>query len=151
LSPVVALGAGIACLGVLLNLIPAVARTVLALGRRHELPSWFAFVSPQRSLPLRAELTVVIVVLAIVNTVSLTSAISLSGVAVLTYYAITNAAALQLAPHERRWPRGVAWVGLVGCILLAFSLQWRVVVTGVAVMVVGVLARFIALQTQRRS
>jgi APA family basic amino acid/polyamine antiporter len=149
LSPIVAVGAGIACLGVLLNLIPGVARTVLALGRRHELPSWFAFVSPHRSLPLRAEVTVVFVVIAIVNTVSLTSAISLSGVAVLTYYAITNAAALQLGPHERRWPRWIAWVGLAGCALLAISLPWKVVVTGVLVMVVGLLARFIALRTQR--
>ena len=149
LSPIVAVGAGIACLGVLLNLIPGVARTVLALGRRHELPSWFAFVSPHRSLPLRAEVTVVFVVIAIVNTVSLTSAISLSGVAVLTYYAITNAAALQLAPHERRWPRWIAWVGLAGCALLAISLPWKAVVTGVLVMAVGLLARFIALRTQR--
>jgi len=149
LSPIVAVGAGIACLGVLLNLIPGVARTILALGRRHELPSWLAFVSPHRSLPLRAEVTVVFVVIAIVNTVSLTSAISLSGVAVLTYYAITNAAALQLGPHERRWPRWIAWVGLAGCALLAISLPWKAVVTGVLVMAVGVLARFIALRTQR--
>jgi APA family basic amino acid/polyamine antiporter len=149
LSPIVAVGAGIACLGVLLNLIPGVARTILALGRRHELPSWLAFVSPHRSLPLRAEVTVVFVVIAIVNTVSLTSAISLSGVAVLTYYAITNAAALQLGPHERRWPRWIAWVGLAGCALLAISLPWKAVVTGVLVMVVGLLARFIALRTQR--
>ena len=150
LSPIVAVGAGIACLGVLLNLIPGVARTILALGRRHELPSWLAFVSPHQSLPLRAEVTVVFVVIAIVNTVSLTSAISLSGVAVLTYYAITNAAALQLGPHERRWPRWIAWVGLAGCALLAISLPWKVVVTGVLVMVVGLLARFIALRTQRQ-
>jgi APA family basic amino acid/polyamine antiporter len=149
LSPIVAVGAGIACLGVLLNLIPGVARTILALGRRHELPSWLAFVSPHRSLPLRAEVTVVFVVIAIVNTVSLTSSISLSGVAVLTYYAITNAAALQLGPHERRWPRWIAWVGLAGCALLAISLPWKVVVTGVLVMAVGLLARFIALRTQR--
>ena len=79
----------------------------------------------------------------------MTSAISLSGVAVLTYYAITNAAALQLAPHERRWPRWIAWVGLAGCALLAISLPWKVVVTGVLVMAVGLLARFIALRTQR--
>ena len=42
LAPIVRVGAGIAALGVLLNLVPGVSRTVLAMARRRELPSWFA-------------------------------------------------------------------------------------------------------------
>ena len=38
LTPIVRVGAGIAALGVLLNLIPGVSRTVLAMARRRELP-----------------------------------------------------------------------------------------------------------------
>ena len=106
-APAISVGAGIACFGVLLNLIPGVARTILALSRGADLPAWFAQVSSQRSLPLRAELSVVAVVVALINTVSLTSALSLSGVAVLTYYAITNASALRLQPAERLWRNGL--------------------------------------------
>ena len=41
---VVDIGAGIAALGVLLNLIPGVSRTSLAMARERELPYWFAHV-----------------------------------------------------------------------------------------------------------
>ena len=140
-SWLVAIGAGIACFGVLLNLIPGVARTTLALARRHELPAWFSVVSEQRGLPIRAELTVVVVVIVLIHTVSLTSALSLSGVAVLTYYAITNASALRLTATERLWPRWIAWLGLVGCVVLALALPWRVLVSGSAVLVIGIAAR----------
>ena len=141
MSWLVAIGAGIACFGVLLNLIPGVARTTLALARRHELPAWFSAVSEQRGLPIRAELTVVVVVIVLIHTVSLTSALSLSGVAVLTYYAITNASALRLTATERLWPRWIAWLGLVGCVVLALALPWRVLVSGSAVLVIGITAR----------
>ena len=140
-SWLVAIGAGTACFGVLLNLIPGVARTTLALARRHELPAWFSVVSEQRGLPIRAELTVVVVVIVLIHTVSLTSALSLSGVAVLTYYAITNASALRLTATERLWPRWIAWLGLVGCVVLALALPWRVLVSGSAVLVIGIAAR----------
>jgi uncharacterized membrane protein YbaN (DUF454 family) len=50
--------ARITALGVLVNLIPGASRTGLAMARNAELPTWFAHISPARSLPLRVELTV---------------------------------------------------------------------------------------------
>ena len=79
--------------------------------------------------------------LVLVVVVELHSAIALSGVAVLTYYAITNAAALTLTPQQRRWPRAIAVGGFVGCAALAVSLPWRIVVSGAAVLLVGVIVR----------
>ncbi len=149
LAPAISVGAGLACFGVLLNLIPGVARTILALGRRADLPAWFAQVSSQRSLPLRAELSVVAVVVALINTVSLTSALSLSGVAVLTYYAITNASALRLQPSERLWTQWRARLGLVGCSVLALALPWQAMVSGVIVIIAGVIARSFAVRSQQ--
>ncbi len=143
ISPVVRIGAAIASLGVLLNLVPGVSRTTLAMARRRELPSWFAHVDRDRNLPIRAELTVVIVVAALVSVLGLRSAIAVSGTAILTYYAITNAAALTLTPEQRRWPRAVAVVGLVGCVVLALALPWRELMIGAAVLGVGVVARFL--------
>ena len=52
LAPAVRVGAGIAALGVLLNLVPGVSRTVLAMARRHELPNWLAQIDGNRALPL---------------------------------------------------------------------------------------------------
>ncbi|HZB41693.1 MAG TPA: APC family permease [Ilumatobacter sp.] len=141
LAPVVEIGAAIASLGVLLNLIPGVSRTTLAMARRAELPEWLAHVDGRRNQPLRAELTVAGVVLLLVLVVGLHSAIALSGVAVLTYYAITNAAAFTLPPEERRWPRWICVVGAVGCLALAVFLPFEVVLVGTAVLLLGVVIR----------
>lgn len=149
LAPVVDIGAGIAALGVLLNLIPGVSRTGLAMAREHELPHWFAHIDPRRSLPLRAELTVAAIVIALVAVLDLRSAIGVSGVAVLTYYAITNAAALTLRADQRRWPRSVAVVGLVGCLTLVAALPPTAIATGLITLAVGVVIRLVIRYRQR--
>jgi APA family basic amino acid/polyamine antiporter len=141
LAPLVDVGAGIAALGVLLNLIPGVSRTTLAMARERDLPRWFAHIDADRSLPLRAELTVAAVVIALVVVLDLRSAIAVSGVAVLTYYAVTNAAALTLRPEQRRWSPAVAVVGLVGCVVLVVTLPLDAVVTGMAALAIGVVVR----------
>ena len=145
LQPIVGAGAAIASLGVLLNLIPGVSRTVLAMSRRRELPPWFAKVDERRSLPVRAELIVVAVVAVLVLVVELRSAIALSGVAVLTYYAITNASAFVLPDDERRWPRWICVVGAAGCVALAVFLPLDVLLVGIGVLVVGVVVRRVLL------
>lgn len=141
LAPVVRIGAAIASLGVLLNLVPGVSRTMLAMARRRELPGWFGHVDGRRNLPLRAETTVVVVVGVLACLLGLRSAIAISGTAVLTYYAITNAAALTLTSAQRRWPRWIAATGLVGCVALALALPWRELLSGAGVLAAGVLVR----------
>ena len=90
---------------------------------------------------LRAELTQAAVVLCLTMILDLRDAIGLSGVAVLTYYAITNAAALTLTTDQRRWPRAYAAVGLVGCAVLIVTLPLAAVITGSIVLAVGVAVR----------
>jgi APA family basic amino acid/polyamine antiporter len=140
-SAVVRIGAGIAALGVLLNLIPGISRVALAMARNRELPSWFAHIDADRSLPLRAELAVTAVIVAIVVVTDLRNSIALSGVAVLTYYAVTNAAALTLDAEQRRWPRGLAGAGLIGCLVLIGALPVAVVAVGLGVLALGALVR----------
>ena len=138
---IIDIGAAVACLGVLLNLIPGVSRTTLAMARRRELPSILARVDTKRQHPVIAELVVTLAVLVCVQFFTLTSAIAVSGLAVLTYYGITNAAALRLTPSERRWPTWLARVGLVGCAALAVSLPTRAMLGGVIVLALGIVAR----------
>ena len=121
------------------------------MGRNRELPAWLATVSPSRALPLHAELTVSLVVIALIAVLDLRSAIGVSGVAVLTYYAITNAAALTLGTHERRWPRALGVAGLIGCLTLIVTLPWQAVVTGVGALMVGVVVRLTTAGPERRS
>jgi basic amino acid/polyamine antiporter, APA family len=145
----VRIGAGIAALSALLNLLPGVSRTALAMARRRELPAWLAHIEPRRSLPVRAELCVAAVAITIVAVVKLHSAIAVSGVAVLTYYAITNAAALSLKADQRRWSPVIAAIGLVGCIALITSLPPTAILTGTATLALGVAVR--AITTRGRS
>ncbi len=143
LSAIVDIGAGIAALGVLLNLIPGISRTALAMARQRELPTWFAHIDPARSIPLRAELAVAAAVIGLVLVVELRNAIGISGVAVLSYYAITNASALTLDPRRRRWPRPVALIGLAGCLTLIATLPINAVITGITALAVGAAARML--------
>lgn len=141
---VVRVGATIASLGVLLNLIPGVSRTVLAMARRQELPSVLARVDHGRNVPVVAELHVAAIVVVLVAALDLRDSIAVSGVAVLTYYAVTNLAALTLAEPERRFPRVLAAAGLVGCVVLLLALPIAALVGGLVVLGTGVTARHLA-------
>lgn len=144
LRPVVGIGAGIAALGVLLNLLAGVSRTMLAMARRGELPAVLARIDARRSVPHVAELVEGLIVIVLVMTIDLRGAIGLSGVAVLTYYAITNAAALTLTSQQRRWPRAVAVVGLIGCVVMALSLPPTALGIGAVVLGLGVVVRLLS-------
>lgn len=137
LAPAVQVGATVASLGVLLSLIVGVSRTVFAMAAHRDLPSFLAAVHPRFRVPRRAELAVGVIVAAVVAVADVRSAIGFSSFAVLTYYAVTNAAALKLTAAERRWPRGIAVAGLIGCAALAVSLPVASVVSGGALLVVG--------------
>jgi hypothetical protein len=58
---------------------------------------------------------------ATVASADIRSAIGFSSFAVLTYYAIANAAAPTFDRSERRWPRSLAAAGLRGCVVLALT------------------------------
>ena len=114
------------------------------MARRNEMPTWFAAIDERRSLPLRAEAAVTVVIIALTSTVDLRGAIGFSGVTILTYYAITNVACLTLPPEHRRWPLPMAVVGLVGCCTLAVMLPAAAVVAGVGILVLGIAIRHFA-------
>ncbi len=67
----------------------------------------------------------------------LRNVLGFSSFCVLFYYAITNASAWTLSPSQRRWPRALSALGLVGCITLAFTLPGASVLTGLAVLAAG--------------
>jgi APA family basic amino acid/polyamine antiporter len=138
-SPAVRLGAAIASLGVLLSLIAGVSRTTFAMAGNRDLPAWLSAVHPRFRVPHRAELAVGAIVASIVAIADVRSAIGFSSFAVLTYYAVANAAAWTLEPEERRWPRWLSAVGFLGCLVLVSTLPLASAVGGSGVMLLGAL------------
>ncbi len=148
LAPAVRVGGAVAALGVLLSLLVGVSRTTFAMAANGDLPRWLDAVHPVNRVPHRAELAIGALVVAVVLVADLRGAIGFSSFAVLTYYAIANASALTLPRGQRGWPRAVALVGLLGCVVLACTLPTASVVAGAAVLAVGAGTRW--LQQQRR-
>ncbi|WP_091293138.1 APC family permease [Amycolatopsis xylanica] len=132
LTPVVRVGACVAALGSLLALILGVSRTTLAMARDGHLPKSLSAVHPRFGVPHRAEVAVGVTVAVLVSIVDLRGAIGFSSFAVLVYYAIANASALTL-----RTRRLVPAAGLLGCLVVAFSLPLASVLFGCAVFVIG--------------
>ncbi len=127
---VVRTGAAVASLGVLLSLLVGVSRTTFAMAGEGDLPRWLDAVHPVHRIPHRAELVVAAAVIAVVAVADVRGAIGFSSFAVLFYYAVANASALTLTVPERRWPRPLAAVGLLGCATLAVALPAASVVGG---------------------
>ncbi|UOX93193.1 APC family permease [Amycolatopsis sp. FBCC-B4732] len=141
LTPAVRVGGALAALGALLALIAGIGRTGLAMARERDLPTWLAAVHPKYRVPHHAELALAAVVSVLVLTVDLRGVIGFSSFGVLVYYAVANASAFTQEPSDRRWPRWLNVVGLLGCVLLVATLPWVSVCAGVAVFVVGVAGR----------
>ncbi|OZF04191.1 APC family permease [Rhodococcoides fascians] len=137
LVPVVSATAAVAALGSLLALVLGVSRTTFAMARDRNLPHVLAAVHPRFDVPHRAELMVGVVVAATAATVDIRAAIGFSSFAVLAYYAVTNASALTMSRAEGRPARVVPVIGLVGCLVLAFSLPVSSVAVGAGVLAAG--------------
>ncbi|WP_225850444.1 APC family permease [Streptomyces sp. HPF1205] len=140
LAPVVRAGAAVAALGSLLALILGVSRTTLAMARDGHLPRALAAVHPRFGVPHRAELLVGAVVAVLAASADVRGAIGFSSFGVLVYYALANASAWTLGPDEGRPPRPIPVVGLAGCLVLAFALPLASVLTGAAVLLLGLAA-----------
>lgn len=144
--PVVRAGAALAALGALLALLAGVGRTTLAMARERDLPATLASVHPRFRVPDHAQLLIGAAIVLLILTVDVRNAIGFSSFGVLVYYAVANLAALHQPVDQRRWPRGLQVLGLVGCLALVVSLPLPAVLGGLAVFAIGVVGRLIALR-----
>lgn len=144
LSPAVRAGAAVASAGVLLSLIAGLSRTILAMSRNDDLPSYLGAIHPRHRVPHRAEIAVAVMVATVVALADVRQAIGFSSFTVLTYYAIANASA---------WTLGMRWVplvGFLGCLVLAFTLPLASVVSGALVLATGGLLYAVRNRLRRR-
>jgi APA family basic amino acid/polyamine antiporter len=140
-TPVVQVGGAAASLGALLALMAGIGRTSLAMAREADLPRWLAAVHPRFGVPHRVEVTLAIIIVALVLTLDLRGAIGFSSFGVLLYYFIANLAAFTQPREARRYPRALQVLGMVGCVGLAAMLPLPSILGGLAVLGVGVLVR----------
>lgn len=149
-SLIVAIGAMTAMLGVLLNLLLGLSRVLLAMGRRGDIPKWFAQISPSGS-PTLAILAVGICIgaLALIGNVKTTW--SFSAFTVLIYYAITNLASLKLPSEKRLYSPLLAWAGLVSCLALAFFVEREIWIAGLGLIAAGLLWHALARALKAKS
>jgi APA family basic amino acid/polyamine antiporter len=140
LVPVVRVGAAVAALGSLLALLLGVSRTTLAMARDRHLPHVLAAVHPRFRVPHRAELVIGVAAAVSAASADVRGAIGFSSFGVLIYYAIANASAFTLSAGEGRPVRPIPVVGVVGCVVLAFALPLSSVISGAAVLGVGIIA-----------
>lgn len=143
-SPVVRVGAAAASLGALLALLAGIGRTTLAMARERDVPSWLAAVHPRTRVPHRAEIVIAVAVCVIVLAVDVRGAIGFSSFGVLVYYFIAGLSALRQPAAERRFPRVLAVIGVLGCLVLAVTLPWHSVVGGAIVIILGFGVRFLS-------
>lgn len=150
-APVVRIGAALAALGALLALLAGIGRTGLAMARHRDLPGWLAAVHPRYRVPHHAEIALAVLVSALMLITDLRGVIGFSSFGVLIYYAIANAAAFTQPARDRRWPRWLNLLGIVGCLALVITLPWPSVIAGVAVFAFGLAGRGLLLRRRARS
>lgn len=136
-TAVISVGAMTAMLGVLLNLILGLSRVALAMGRRGDLPRIFSKLDPTGSTPAPAVALVSVLIIGLVLIGNVKTTWSFSAFTVLVYYAVTNLAAIALTKDERLYPRFVPWVGLVSCLFLAFWVEPKIWLVGLAIIAGG--------------
>ena len=137
LGRILALGAITAMLGVLLNLILGLSRVLLAMARRGDVPRGLATIDDVRSSPAAAVIAVGVVIGLLVLIGDVKTTWSFSAFTVLVYYALTNLAALRIPAEARILPRWIPVAGLIGCLGLAFWVEWRVWAVGLGMIALG--------------
>lgn len=139
---IVALLAIAAAGGALVALLAGVGRTAMAMAREGDVPRVFVR-STTRGVPVIAEGVAASAAIVLVWIGDIGFAIAMSSAAVLTYYAVANAAAMAARRRGARMPmsRILSALGVALCIALAVSVDPRALASAGAFMIITVLVR----------
>ncbi len=132
-AAIVAIGAMTAMLGVLLGL----SRVLLAMGRRSDMPAATANIGESTQVPAVATVMVAVLIGALVCIDDVKLTWSFSAFTVLLYYLLTNLCAIRLPKKDRLCPVWTAYLGLASCLALAFFVEWKVMLAGLGLVIIG--------------
>jgi APA family basic amino acid/polyamine antiporter len=120
------------------------------MARHRDLPNWLSAVHPRYRVPHHAEMALAVVVSILVLTTDLRGVIGFSSFGVLSYYAIANVAAFTQPTAERRWPRGLNLLGVLGCLALVATLPLTAVIAGIVMLAAGLIGRLLVQRLRHR-
>lgn len=149
LPTLVAVAAAVAAAGSLLALTAGVGRTTLAMAREGDLPSGLSRLDRRHGTPWVADAVLGVIVCVLVAFGDITTVIGFSSFAVLVYYLVANLSAFRQQGAHRLSPRAVQVIGAAGCVALACALPVASVLTGLAVLLLGVGYRIVRLRLVR--
>ncbi len=139
----VGIGAATAMIGVLLSQIVGISRMMFAMARRNDLPRILQHTSSKYDVPAYGILLSGAVIILLATFGTLQFVVSAAAFTILVYYSIANIAALRLDTAQKLYPKWIAVLGLISCVLLALSLPIATIATGIGILAVGFLLRIV--------
>ena len=103
------------------------------------MPEATARVTESSKVPAAATLLVSAVIAGLVCIGDMKLTWSFSAFTVLMYYALTNLCAIRLPKEDRLYPVWTAYIGLTACLSLAFFVEWKVMLTGLGLIGIGLI------------
>jgi basic amino acid/polyamine antiporter, APA family len=142
-ATVVAVGATAAMLGVLLSQLLGISRMMFAMARRRDLPVLLDHVHPVRAIPDRGVLVTGVILVLVVVFGTLQVIVAAASFSILLYYGIANLAAIKMDPKDRLFPGWVPVLGLISCMILAFTLPIEIILSGFGLLGLGFVWRWL--------
>lgn len=140
---VITIGASTAMLGVLLSQILGISRVMLAMGRRGDLPPVFESIHNKFRVPHIGILLTGAIILALTLLGTFEFIVRSATFTILLYYSITNLAAIKQPKDEILYNKIIPILGLIGCLVMSVSLPFNVIISGIGLLAIGFLIRFI--------
>jgi APA family basic amino acid/polyamine antiporter len=135
------MGALASLVAIVINIVLALSRTVLAMSRNGDLPAALGYMDKADPKPRRAAMFVGVVLLISVLSFTARTTWSIGSIGLLCFTATTHLSALLLPPDKQRYPRIFAVLGLISCAALLFAIDLGMLATFAVIVVVGFVAR----------
>lgn len=113
-----------------------------AMSERSDLPRFFSRVSPTGvpalSIGITAAIIAILVMIGSIPVIARTATF-----AILLYYTLANLAALRMKEGKGLFPDWISWAGLIACLVMALTMDWSVIASGLGILLAGFLLRFV--------
>jgi basic amino acid/polyamine antiporter, APA family len=113
------------------------SRVLLAMGRRRDMPAPTSRINAAGTTPTVAVIIMGTFISLLVLLGDVRTTWAFSAFNVLIYYGITNLAALQIPADKRRFPKWVAYAGLIACFGLSFFVPLGIWLVGAGLLLLG--------------
>lgn len=143
INTIIGIAAITSMVGVLLSQILGTSRMFFAMARRGDLPTGLTKLTRKTHVPIYTILFSGLIILIMIWLGELKFITQTASFTILIYYSIANLSAIKLMKEDRFLPKWISYLGLILCIVMAFSLPIRSILFGLILLVIGLIFRFI--------